>query len=119
MSTDTEPGGPTERLHFRTSAKPDVLAPGMDAIPPQPLNISAAALEAALRKGREERFYWICACVVLVDLATFSDLGVLAIICVFLIELLVLAVLARKYADERIVIALDRIIASIWKKFRK
>jgi hypothetical protein len=52
-------------------------------------------------------------------LATFSDLGVLAIICVFLIELLVLAVLARKYADERIVIALDRIVASIWKKFRK
>ncbi|MDE2468928.1 MAG: hypothetical protein KGL35_09335 [Bradyrhizobium sp.] len=90
----------------------------METIPPQPVDISAAALEAALRKGREERFYWICACVVLMDLATFPHLGIVAIICVFLIELLVLAVLARRYADERIVIALDRIVASIWKKFR-
>jgi hypothetical protein len=53
------------------------------------------------------------------DLATFPYLGFVAIICVFLIELLGLAALARKYADERIVIAIDRMVASIWKKFRR
>ena len=118
MSTDTEPSGLTdEPVNLRAPAKPDVLAPGMDAVPS--LGTLEAALQKELKERREERFYWICACVVLMDLATFPYLGFVAIICVFLIELLGLAALARKYADERIVIAIDRMVASIWKKFRR
>lgn len=118
MSTDTEPSGLTdEPVNLRAPAKPDVLAPGMDAVPP--LGTLEAALQKELKERREERFYWICACVVLLDLATFPYLGFVAIICVFLIELLGLAALARKYADERIVIAIDRTVASIWKKVRR
>ncbi|MHC2294403.1 hypothetical protein [Bradyrhizobium barranii] len=78
---------------------------------------SAAALEAALQKEaderREERFYWICACITLIDLATFPHLGFVAVICIFLIQIVALAALARKYADENIAIAIDKIIASI------
>jgi hypothetical protein len=111
MSIDTEPSDLTEPANLRASARPDVLAPGTEA-----------ALEAALQKEmverRQERFYWILACVVLMDLAAFPSLGVVAIICVFLIELSGLAVLARKYADERIVAAIDRIVASIRNKVR-
>lgn len=88
---------------------------------PNVVEKSAAALEAALQKEaderREERFYWICACAALVDLATFPHTGFVAVICVFLIQLLVLAGLARKYADEEIAIGVDRIIASICDRF--
>lgn len=123
MSIDGEPSQPTEPVKLPAPPKPisDVLARGTDAAPPLPVDVSAAALEAALQKEaderREERFYWIGSCVVLLDLATFPHLGFIAVICVFLIELLVLAGLARKYADERIAIAVDRIIASICEKF--
>lgn len=117
MSTDTEPSGPAEPVNLRAAAKPDVVAPGIDTVP-RPLAALEAALQKELHERREERFYWICACVVLMDLATFPRLGVVAIICVFLIELLGLAALARKYADERIVIAIDRVVTSIWNKFR-
>jgi len=118
MSTDTEPSGlaEPEPVNFRAAAKPDVLAPGVDAA--SPLVALEAALQKELRERREERFYWICACVVLMDLATFPRLGFFAILCVFLIELLGLAALARKYADERIVIAIDRTVTSIWNKVR-
>lgn len=116
MSIDTEPSVLTEPANMRASAKPDVLAPGTEAAPP------LAALEAALQKElderRHERFYWICACVVLMDLAAFPRLGIVAIICVFLLELFGLAALASKYADERIVVAIDRIVASIRKRVR-
>nr|WP_249788950.1 hypothetical protein [Bradyrhizobium sp. BRP19] len=88
---------------------------------PNVIEKSAAALEAALQKEaderREERFYWICACIALIDLATFPHLGFVAVICVFLIEILALAALARKYADENIAIAIDKIVASICDKF--
>lgn len=56
---------------------------------------------------REERFYWICARITLIDLATFPHLGFVAVICIFLIQIVALAALARKYADENIAIAID------------
>ncbi|WP_322868249.1 hypothetical protein U7859_00065 [Bradyrhizobium ottawaense] len=66
---------------------------------------------------REERFYWICARITLIDLATFPHLGFVAVICIFLIQIVALAALARKYADENIAIAIDKIIASICDRF--
>ncbi|WP_244433451.1 hypothetical protein [Bradyrhizobium japonicum] len=50
-------------------------------------------------------------------MATFPHLGFVAVICIFLIQIVALAALARKYADENIAIAIDKIIASICDRF--
>ncbi len=57
------------------------------------------------------------ACITLIDLATFPHLGFVAVICIFLIQIVALAALVRKYADENIAIAIDKIIASICDRF--
>jgi len=90
---------------------------------PQPTKVdeSAAALELALQKEaderREERFYWICGTTVLIDIASFPHIGWIGIICIFVLEIAILFGLARKYADEKIAIALERILISICEKF--
>ncbi|MCP1745697.1 hypothetical protein ABIF65_007373 [Bradyrhizobium japonicum] len=50
-------------------------------------------------------------------MATFPHLGFVAVICIFPIQIVALAALARKYADENIAIAIDKIIASICDRF--
>jgi hypothetical protein len=79
-------------------------------------------LEAALQKEaderREERFCWIFVCAFFVDLATFQHLNWIGVIFVFLLEVIFLIVMARKYANEEIVMLLQRVFNAVTEKFK-
>jgi hypothetical protein len=112
MSTDDEPNQP-DRPTLPVAHKPisDVLSRGTDANPPLPVDESAAALEARLQKetdGRnEDRFYSIAFIVILVDAIIFKDLSWIAVVCIFLLELIVLLGLAKRLGNEHISILLE------------
>jgi hypothetical protein len=124
MSQDSEQSPyPTPTLSPNTTPEPRPADFSTIASKSTPTKVdeSAAALELALQKEaderREERFYWICGSTVLIDIASFPHIGWIGIICIFVLEIAILFGLARKYADEKIAIALERILISICEKF--
>ena len=88
MSTDAERSRElTEAGGTRPATKPisEVLEHGADALPPLPVDESAAALELQLQRemdGRQEdRFYTIVIGAVLIDMAVFQHLSWIGIVC--------------------------------------
>lgn len=124
MSTDAEPSHkpPEPAVQLPASHKPiaEVLARGTDASPPLPVDESAAALELTLQREmdarREERFYWILACVLLIDFAMFPHTPWLGILCTFMLEVVALIGLAQQLGNERISILLDYLFHQICEK---
>jgi len=82
----------------------EVLARGADASPPLPVDESAAALELRLQKemdGRQEDKFWAFFIgTILLDMAMFQHLPWIGIICVFLLELVGLLGLAKRFGNE-------------------
>src|SRR6266852_4920032 len=80
MSIDAGPNSEPEGGVSHPVTKPfsEVIARGADALPPLPVDESAAALELRLQQetdGRQEdRFYAIAFCTILVDMAVFQHL---------------------------------------------
>lgn len=114
MNTGSEP--PNEQAEpARLPAPPrpisDVLARGTDAVPPLPVDESAAALEQRLQKeidGRnEDRFYAFGIGTILLDMAMFPHLPIVGILCVFVLEIVILLGLARRLGNEHVTILLD------------
>lgn len=89
----------------------EIIARGADALPPLPVDESAAALELRLQKetdGRQEdRFYGIAIGTVLIDMAVFQHLSWIGIVCIFLLELVILLGLAKRFGNEHVTILLD------------
>lgn len=113
MSTDGDPTSPHEPEALPAPRKPisDILARGTDASPPLPVDESAATLELRLQKemdGRQEdRFYSIAIGAVLIDMAVFPHQSWIGIVCIFLLELVILLGLAKRFGNEHITILLD------------
>ena len=114
MSTGADPTrDSTEAGLPAPASKPisEILARGADASPPLPVDESAAALEAQLQKevdGRQEdKFYSIAIGTVLIDMAMFQHLSWIGIVCIFLLELVILLGLAKRYGNEHITILLN------------
>jgi hypothetical protein len=114
MSTGAEPSSkPPEGSSTPAVNKPfsEVIARGADALPPLPVDESAAALELRLQKetdGRQEdRFYGIAIGAVLIDMAVFQHLPWIGIVCIFLLELVILLGLAKRFGNEHVTILLD------------
>lgn len=114
MSTGPEPPSPPpEGGGPPTVTKPfsEVIARGVDALPPLPVDESAAALELRLQKetdGRQEdRFYGIAIGTVLMDMAVFEHLPWIGIVCIFLLELVILLGLAKRFGNEHVTILLN------------
>lgn len=89
----------------------EVLSRGADALPPLPVDESAAALETRLQRemdGRQEDRFWAFAIgAILLDMAVFQHLSWIAIICIFLLEIVVLLGLAKRLGNEHATILLD------------
>ena len=113
MSTDAGPNSEPEGDVSHPVTKPfsEVIARGADALPPLPVDESAAALELRLQKetdGRQEdRFYAIAFCTILVDMAVFQHLPSIGIVCIFVLELVILLGLAKRLGNEHVTILLD------------
>jgi len=114
MSTGVEPSSePPEGSSTPAVKKPfsEVIARGADALPPLPVDESAAALELRLQKetdGRnEDRFYAFAFGTVILDMAMFQHLPAIGILCVFLLEIVILLGLAKRLGNEHISILLD------------
>jgi hypothetical protein len=113
MSTSDGPSKPTEPSSLPAPRKPisDVLSRGTDAVPPLPVDESAAALELRLQREldgrRQDKFYGIAIGTVLIDMAVFQHLSWIGIVCIFLLELVILTGLARQFGNEHITILLD------------
>jgi hypothetical protein len=91
----------------------EVLSRGADALPPLPVDESAAALEARLQKeldGRQEdRFYAFFAGTILIDMAMFQHLPWIGTICIFILEIIFLTGLAKRLGNEFVTILLSRL----------
>lgn len=78
------------------------------------------ALELALQREadsrREERLYWILVCTIFFDVATFPHLSWIAVVCVFLLEVVTLLGLARRLGNEYVVILMERLFLTICDK---
>jgi hypothetical protein len=114
MSTGDGAGSePPENSNPPAVKKPfsEVIARGVDSLPPLPVDESAAALELRLQKetdGRQDdRFYGIAIGTVLIDMAVFEHMPWIGIVCVFLLELVILLGLAKRFGNEHITILLD------------
>lgn len=113
MSTDSGPPNQPDQPALPAPAKPisDILRRGTDAIPPLPVDESAAALEQRLQKeidGRsEDKFYFIAFGVILIDAIIFKDQSWVSIVCIFLLELIVLLGLAKRLGNEHVSILLE------------
>jgi hypothetical protein len=113
MSTGDDQNAQPEPTALPAPRKPisDILARGADSLPPLPVDESAASLELRLQKetdGRQEdRFYGIAIGTVLMDMAVFQHLPWIGIICIFLLELVILLGLARRFGNEHVTILLD------------
>lgn len=122
MSTDgapppnQEPDGNTQQ-----PSKPiaEILARGTDAIPPLPVDQSAAALELRLQKeidGRnQDLFFVIGFLVVAIDAAVFQHLPWVGIVCIFILEVVLLIGLAKRLGNEHVTILLDRLFHQLLK----
>jgi|GEM_PF-5924233 len=113
MSTRDDPASRPEPQALPAPRKPisDILARGADASPPLPVDESAATLELRLQKeldGRQEdKFYSIAIGAVLIDMAVFQHLPWIGIVCIFLLELVILLGLAKRFGIENVTILLD------------
>jgi|SRR5882724_4284525 len=89
----------------------EVIARGVDALPPLPVDESAAALELRLQQeidGRQQdKFYSIAIGTVLLDMAVFEHIPWIGIVCIFLLELVILLGLAKRFGNEHVTILLD------------
>lgn len=123
MNTDDEPPqAPLPDQARLPATKPigEVLSRGVDALPPLPVDESAAALELRLQKvldeRQEERFYGVLVATVLIDMIVFEHLSWIGIICIFLLELVILTGLARKLGSEHVTILLDYLFHQFCEK---
>lgn len=87
--------------------------------PPTKLDQSAGILEERLQREiddrRGERFHWIIACTILLDLATFPHLTWIGIICIFLLEVLALIGMARRQGVDWAVVLLETLYHHVYK----
>ncbi|MCW5693089.1 MAG: hypothetical protein KIT48_12060 [Pseudolabrys sp.] len=123
MSTANEPSPAPAEIGGTVPGKKsisDILARGADAVPPLPVDESAAALELRLQKetdGRQEdRFYAIAIGAVLADMAVFQHLSWIGVVCIFLLELVILLGLAKRLGSEHVTILLDYLFHQICEK---
>jgi hypothetical protein len=112
MSTGAEPSSePEGDSHPISKSFSEIITRGADALPPLPVDESAAALELRLQKetdGRQEdKFYAIAIGTVLADMAVFQHLPSIGIVCIFLLELVILLGLAKRLGNEHVTILLD------------
>lgn len=120
MSTDGAPTlEATDPKPPATRPIPEILTRGADAIPPLPVDESAAALEQQLQKemdGRQEdRFYSIAIGTVLLDMAVFPHLSAIGIVCIFVLEIIILLGLAKRLGSEHVTILLDYLFHQLCK----
>jgi hypothetical protein len=120
MSTDAGPPSQPEKPSLPVPTKPisDILAPS-DGSPSLPVDASAAALGERLQKeidGRnEDKFYFISFGVILLDALIFKDMSSVAIVCLFLLELIVLLGLAKRFGNEHVSILLEILFHRVCK----
>jgi hypothetical protein len=123
MSTEGEPSPEPPKAGGSPPAnKPlsEVFSRGADASPPLPVDESAAALEQRLQKemdGRQEdRFYAIAIGTVLIDMAVFQHLSWVGVVCIFLLELVILLGLAKRFGSEHVTILLEYLFHQFCEK---
>jgi hypothetical protein len=123
MSTGAEPNSePSDGGGIPPAVMPisEILARGADALPPLPVDESAAALELRLQQetdGRQEdKFYAIAIGTVLADMAVFQHLPWVGIVCIFLLEIVILLGLAKRLGSEHVTILLDYLFHQICEK---
>ena len=118
MSTESAPSQSNADVTVSSLLPPpkpisEVLATGADAVPPLPVDESAAALELRLQKemdGRQEdKFYAIAIGAVLLDTAVFQHLSWIGIVCIFLLQIVVLLGLAKRLGNEFVTILLTQL----------
>jgi hypothetical protein len=113
MSTGVGPSSEPEGGVSHPINKPfsEVIARGADALPPLPVDESAAVLELRLQKEtdsrQQDRFYSIAIGTVLIDMAVFPHQSAIGIVCIFLLELIILLGLAKQLGNEHVTILLD------------
>ena len=123
MSTEGEPSPELPKTGGSPPANrplSEVLTRGADASPPLPVDESAAALELRLQKemdGRQEdKFYSIAIGAVLIDMAVFQHLPWVGIISIFLLEIVILLGLAKRFGSEHVTILLNYLFYQICEK---
>lgn len=112
MSTDDAPNQETTEPKSPVRKPiPEILTRGTDSIPPLPVDESAAALETQLQKetdGRnEDRFYAFAIGTVLFDAAIFQHVSWIGVVCIFLLEIVILLGLAKRWGNEHVTILLN------------
>jgi len=105
MSTAGEPSPrPPEASSPAAKPIPEILSRGADASPPLPVDESAAALELRLQKEmdarQEDKFWAFFIGTIFLDMAMFQHLPWIGIVCVFLLELVGLLGLAKRFGNE-------------------
>ena len=108
MSTDAEQPNPQQHKSIS-----EVLARGSDATPPLPVDESAAALEARLQKetdGRQEDKFWAFFIgTILLDTSIFQHLPWIGIVSIFLLEVIGLLGLAKRFGIETVDVLLTHL----------
>src|SRR5690242_17268962 len=124
MSTANGPNQkPPESSLPATKPIAEILERGADATPPLPVDESAAALETRLQKeidGRQDDKFWAFFIgTILIDIATFQHMPWVGIVCVFLLELVGLLGLAKRYGNEFATIMLAHIFQHFFEWIKK
>ena len=70
-------------------------------------------LESERDARKEERFYWCFAITVSIDMAAFQHLGFIAIIAIFILQLILLVGLARLFGVETVVVLIEKVLSEL------
>lgn len=94
---------------------PAIKAGSLAKVPdPSPVDIQVADLQNRLSaeedRRKEERWFWLSGCAVLVDIIAFREINALGASLIFVLELTMLTLLARRWGVEDVLKVMSEVV---------